>query len=152
METSIHRHIFDAVGPDFGFEVESADGFAEERCFFSLGFGQGDLERGEEELDGEAGEAGAGAEVEESSSGRKKRLDVDASEQAFAEVAADDFFRFADGGEVGAGVPAQEDVEVEAEVRVEGRRYGCAGEVGFEERGDLGFAEGHGATGRLLPG
>jgi hypothetical protein len=38
-----------------------------------------------------------------------------ASEEAFAEVAADDVFGVADGGEVGAGVPLEEEVEIGGE-------------------------------------
>lgn len=33
-------------------------------------------------------------------------------EEAFAEVALDDLFRAADGGEADAGVPAEEEVEI----------------------------------------
>ena len=40
-------------------------------------------------------------------------------EEALAEVAADDVFGVADGGEVGAGVPLEEQVEVGGELGVE---------------------------------
>ena len=58
-------------------------------------------------------------------------------EEAFAEVAADDLFGVADGGEVGAGVPFEEEVEVEGELGDQG--CGGIGQVGREERGDCGF-------------
>ena len=59
-------HGFDAGRPDLcSREVEGADGFAEERGLFVLRFGQGDLDVGAEEGDGQAGEASPGAEVEE---------------------------------------------------------------------------------------
>ena len=77
---------------------------------------------------------------------------MDAGEEAFAEVAADDFFGFADGGEVGAGVPAEKKIKVDAELSVKVRRSWHAGEVGFEEGGDVAFGECHGLTGRRLPG
>jgi hypothetical protein len=41
-------------------------------------------------------------------------------EEAFAEVAADDLFGIADGGEIGAGVPLEEEMEVSRELRKQG--------------------------------
>ena len=94
---------FGAGGPDLGGKGECADGLAEEGGFLVLGFGEGDAPGGVEELDGEAGEAGSGAKVEEGGfEGLRGKLE--AGEEGFAEVALDDGFRVADGGEVGAGV------------------------------------------------
>jgi hypothetical protein len=131
----------DARGPDFGGEMQGADGFAEERCLFALGFGEGNAKRGVEELDGEAGKAGTGAEVEEGGVGWEAWSEVPGSEEAFAEVAADDFFGVADGGEVGAGVPLEEEVEVGGELGVEVRWYGKEVQIGVEEGGDASFRE-----------
>jgi hypothetical protein len=38
-------------------------------------------------------------------------------EEAFSEVATDDFLWVADGGEVGASVPLEEEIEVDGELR-----------------------------------
>jgi len=106
-------HDFDTVGPDLGVgEGESADDFAEEGGFFVLGFGEGYCDFGAEEGHGQAREAGSGAEVEQGAGGGRKVL---RGEEAFAEVTLDDLFGVADGREVGAGVPFEEEVEVEGE-------------------------------------
>ena len=70
------------------------------------------MEIGEEKLDGEAGESGSAAEVQQGFCWGE----MGGGEEAFAEVAADDLFGVADGGEVGAGVPLEEQVEVEGEL------------------------------------
>ena len=58
------REGFGAGGPDFNVgKVEGANGFAEEGGLFVLGFGQGDMGFGVKEGDGEAREAGSGAQV-----------------------------------------------------------------------------------------
>jgi hypothetical protein len=58
------------------------------------------------------------------------RLEMDAGEEGLAEVALDDFFGVADGGEVGAGVPLEEEIEIGGELGVEGSGEGDVGEVG----------------------
>jgi hypothetical protein len=116
------RHGLDPSGPYLGGEVEGADGFAKECSFFVLRLGQGDFDVRTEQRDGEAGKAGAGAEVQE---GGGVEVEVTGGEEAFTEVALDDLFRLADGCEVGAGVPLKEKVEV-------------SGELGKESRGDFG--------------
>jgi hypothetical protein len=136
VELAAERHGFYAGGPDFGLQAEGTDDFAEEGGLFVLGFGEGDGELGVEELDGESGESGTGAEVEEGRGGS----DVLGSEEAFAEVAADDLFGVADGGEVGAGVPLEEEVEISGELGEEG--FGQTWGVGGEEGSDFGFGEG----------
>ncbi len=120
VELAAGGHGFDAAGPDFGLEGEGADGFAEEGGFFVLGFGEGDVDVGAEEGDGEAGKACSGAEVEE---GLGVGGEMVGGEEAFAEVAADDLFGVADGGEVGAGVPFEEEVEVGGELGEEVARW-----------------------------
>ena len=109
VEGAVRRHRLDALGPDFCGDGERADGFAEERGFLPLGFCEGDGDFGVKELDGQAGETGAGAEVEQ----RVGRTDVGGGEEALAEVAADDLLGRADGGEVDSGVPFLDEVEVE---------------------------------------
>ncbi len=141
-------HVLYAAGPDGRVgQVEAADGLAEEACLLALGLGERDVQVWEQELDGQAGEAGSGAEVEktgrreEGRGKRKVRSELEGAEEALAEVALDDALGVADGGEVGAGVPAEEEVEVGGELREE--RCGGWGiaQVGGEEGGDAGFGE-----------
>ena len=108
-------HRFCAGGPYFCLETEGADHFAEEGSLFVLGFGEGYGDVGTEELDGEAGEACSGAEVEEGRAGSE----VLSGKEALAEVTADDLLGIADGGEIGSGVPLEEQIEVGGELRVE---------------------------------
>ncbi len=116
MKTAGFGHGFDPGGPYFSGEAESSDYFSEEGGFFVLGFGEGDLNFRVKQGDWQARKACTGAEVEESC---RRWVEVLGSEEAFAEVAADDLFRVADGGEVGAGVPLEE--EVRDTLRVLGR-------------------------------
>jgi len=126
---------FDAGGPDFDVrKVESADSFAEEGGFFVLGFGEGDLNVGAEDCSGKAGEAGSGTEVQK---GCGAGVKVPGGEETFAEVTADDLLGIADRGEVGTGVPLEEEVEIGRELEEEGG--GCFGKVGREEIGYGGF-------------
>jgi hypothetical protein len=119
---------FGAGSPDFYVrEVESANGFAEEARFFVLRFGEGDLDIGAQQGDREAGKAGSGAEVEKSSSFFGE---MGGGEEAFAEVPADYLFGVPDGGEIGAGVPFEEKVEV-------------SGELGKEAGGGFGEIRGY---------
>ena len=53
-----------AGGVDGDGETENADGFLEEGGLLALRFGQGDGDLGAADCDGDAGKAGAGAEVE----------------------------------------------------------------------------------------
>lgn len=105
---------FSAGGVDLDVgEAEGAEGFAEKGGFFMLGFGEGDRELGAEDGDGEARESCSGAEVE-------KRGEIfgegAGGEDGFEEVAGEDAFAIADGGEVGAGVPLLEEIEVGCEL------------------------------------
>src|SRR5258708_28638570 len=106
-------------------KIQGAHGVAEEGSLFVLGFGEGDLKVGAKESDGQAGEAGSGSEVKERhrAGGRGSWIQVAGGEEALAKVTADDLFRIADGGEVGAGVPFEEEVEVGGEL-VDQRRGG----------------------------
>lgn len=121
-------------------QCKGADDFAQEGDFLVLGFEEGGAEARRPELDGEAGESGAGADVEKvecfgwrlavgnargSLDGRRgacgtalacagggacaytRRKQGLGSEERFAKVAGDDGFGVTDGGEVGAGVPAE---------------------------------------------
>jgi hypothetical protein len=139
VELTGRRHGFDASGPDFYvLKLEGADGFAEEGGFLVLGFGQGYTDFGVEEGYGKAGEACSRAQIEEGvweSLGRAYAL---AGEEAFAEVAADYLLGVADGGEVGAGVPLEEEIQVSGEPGHHILRWGDR-EVGRQELGDLGF-------------
>jgi hypothetical protein len=125
------------VGPHFGGKVEAADSFAEEGSLFVLGFGEGDLNVGAKEGDGQAREAGSGTEVEECGGAGVKVL---GGEEAFPEMAADDLSGISDGGEVGPGVPLEEELEVGGELGEEGD--GDFGQVRGEQACDCGFGEG----------
>jgi hypothetical protein len=102
-------HGFDPGSPDFGGKAESADYFSEECGFFVLGFGKGDLNLRVKQGDRQPWEACSLTEVEEGSS---RWVEMLGCEEAFTEVATDDLFRLADGGEVGAGVPLEEKIKV----------------------------------------
>ena len=73
---------------------------------------------------GRPGKPAARAEVEQGSGGAEIRR----GEEAFAEVAADDLFRIANGGEVGAGVPLEQKVEIGGELG--GARLAESGKIG----------------------
>jgi hypothetical protein len=118
VEVAGFGHGFGAGGPNFDREAEGADGFAEERGLFVLGFGQGNGNFGVQKGYGDAGKTCPAAEVEEGGGCQAK---VTGGEEAFAEVATDYFFGVADGGEVGAGVPFEEEIEIGGELGEETR-------------------------------
>jgi len=107
-------------------QCKGAGEFAEEGGFLLIGFDQGEGDVVGPEFDGDAREAGARAEVcyavvsrwslvvgkvktfHHRGHGINLREEVASGEEGFAEVAGDDFFWIADGGEVDAGVPAEE--------------------------------------------
>ena len=61
---------------------------------------------------------------------------MEAGEEAFAEVAADDLFRVADGREVDAAVPLEDKLKIIMELPVDrGRDWGIA-DIGIEEDRD----------------
>jgi hypothetical protein len=70
-EEAAGRQRLHAVGPDLGCEAQRADGLAEEAGLLALGLGQRDAECGEQKLDGQAGKASAGAEVQQRGLGGK---------------------------------------------------------------------------------
>jgi hypothetical protein len=99
---------------------KGAGDFAEEGGFLVVRFDQREGDFGGPEFDGDAWESGAGTDVGEGGGRVKVRIfnhrghggrageEVAGGEEAFAEVAGDDLFGIADGGEVDAGVPAEE--------------------------------------------
>jgi hypothetical protein len=93
MESAIGGHGFDTTRPYLGGEIEGANNFAQERCLFVLGFGEGDLDLGAEKRDGNSGKACSGSKVEESGG---IRIEMARGKEAFAEVPADDLFGVAD--------------------------------------------------------
>jgi hypothetical protein len=100
-------------------QCKGAGDFAEEGGLLVVGLDQSERDVRGPELDGEAGESGAGAEVGDRIKGFHHRghrehrgEEVAGGEEALAEVAGDDFFGVADGGEVDAGVPAEEYIDV----------------------------------------
>ncbi len=155
-ETGDGGQILDPACPYLSLQSESTDDFTQEGCLFPLGFGQRYAPMGVQKLDGQPGESGSGAEVEQGWGGWgpgfrlgigldiEPWLQVHAGEEALTKVAADHLFGGADGGEVGSGVPAEQQVEVYRETVVEflGRR--SSAEVGLKERGDAARGKGLG--------
>ncbi len=119
-------------------QCKCADHFAQERGFLLVGFNERDMQIRSPDFDGEAGEAGAGAKVDEVASPRPPMLgqngilirragrglagaeprphtgreEAAGGKQGFAEVASDNFFGGADGGEVDARIPAEKYIDV----------------------------------------
>ncbi len=125
-------------------EGEHADDFAEE-CGLALARldqRQRDLRR--PDLDGQAGEAGAGADVEQTDAagnGGVSREKVRGGEQGFANMSCHDIFRIARGGEIHAGVPAEQEVEVGGDPlhleRGDSRRLTGPGDERREQGGEV---------------
>ena len=134
VESAVDRHLFDAAGPDLRGEIEGADSFAEKAGFFVLGFGEGDLNIRTQKPDRDAREACPGAEVEE---GGGVAREMARGKEAFAKMTANNLFRVADCGEIGAGVPFEEEVEVQRELGQQGSRG--IRKIRCEEVGDCGF-------------
>ena len=92
-------------------QCKAAGDFAQEGGFLVVGFDQGQVDLGRPDFYGQAGEAGAGADVDQTDRLSRRDLggeEVGCGEQGFSEVASDDFFLIVDGGEVDAGVPAEQ--------------------------------------------
>jgi hypothetical protein len=134
VEAPVGGHGLYATGPDLGGEVERPDDLAKEGRLLVLGFGEGHGDLGAKKGYGQTGKTGSRAEVKE---GPDAGVKVAASKEALAKVAADDLLRIADGREIGAGVPFEEEVEVSGEVGKE--VSGDFGKVGNEEPGYCGF-------------
>jgi hypothetical protein len=134
VEAPVGGHGLYATGPDLGGEGEGPDGLAKERGLLVLGFGEGDRDLRAKKGYRQTGKTGSRAEVKE---GPDAGVKVAGGKEALAKVAADDLLRIADGGEVGACVPFEEEVEVGGEVGKE--VSGDFGKVGNEEPGYCGF-------------
>ena len=98
-----------AAGVDTCRNAGDADGFAEEGGFFVLRLGEGDADFRPADGDGNSGEAGTGTVVEECGDPGRKRLRAG---DGFEEVALEDAAGIADGGEIGAGVPTEEERKI----------------------------------------
>ncbi len=90
------------------FKPRVRDSFAEKGGLLILGLSQCYLQIRKQKLDGQAREASAAPEVQKCLS----RRELSGSEQALAEMTTDDLFRVTDGGEIGMGVPLEEEIEV----------------------------------------
>ena len=91
-----------------------ADDLAQESRLLLIGLDQSEANVGGPDLDGQAGEAGAGADVDEVR-GRVARdhttgggEESAGGEERFAKVARDDLLRLADGSQVDARIPAEQ--------------------------------------------
>lgn len=125
---------FGAGGVDAGMEAEGADGYLKEGGFLRLGFSEGDGERGAADGDGDARQAGSGAEVEE---GGKACGQSAGGGDGFEKMAAEDRFRIADGSQIDAGAPVEEERQVVANSFIFStlqRIKACAGEELMETR------------------
>lgn len=136
VETTIGWHRLDTARPDFGAEIEGADGFPQESGLFVLRFGERDVNVTPEKGNGKAGEACPRAKVEQ---GRGIGVKMTSGEETLSEVAANDLFGIADRGEVRARIPFQEEVEVERELGEQ--PGGRIRKVGNQEVSDFGFRE-----------
>lgn len=97
---------------------EGTDGFVEECGFLALGFGEGDGDLGAANGDGDAGKASSGAIVEKGA--HAGRQGVGAGDR-LDEVTGKNLFGATNGSEVGAGVPALNQLEVlDEEVKLAG--------------------------------
>jgi hypothetical protein len=160
-------------------QCKSAGDFAQEGGLLVIGLDQSEGDVGSPEFEREAGESGAGAHIgytgrvhsfhHRGHSGGRGRAgkQVAGGEQALAEVAGDDVFGVADGGQIDAGVPPDEDIDIRrytlqlcqrqdsrlltglrrfamAIVRARGfaRDRGPAREKGLEQLGDAGGVHG----------
>ena len=128
---------FAAGGPHRGAKTKDAHCLLEERGFFVLGLSQHDHELRMDKLDGEAWEASSGTKIEQ---GCRSFGYVTGGEEGFAEVAFYDIFRLADRREIGAGVPAEQEVEVERELKKQLLCWG--GKVGLDEPFDCAVRKG----------
>jgi len=105
--------VLQAVGAGSnGFEAGDPGGLFEESALFRHGLEQGDGKGWESDLEGQAWETGAAADVEETALEGQEFND----EQAFAKVAGDALLRVANGGEVDFLIPADEEIEVSIEL------------------------------------
>ena len=93
-------------------EVEGAADFAKEGRFFAVAFDQGELKPGRPILDGQAGESGAAAEIEERFCWIPGKR-AGGRQRATRQSGGDHLFGRAQGGEVHALVPAGEQLEMD---------------------------------------
>ena len=95
-------------------EMECATDFTEKGRFFAMAFDEGELQPGSPILQGQAREAGTAAEIEDLMLGvaGKERA---GGEERLAEMTNDQFLGRTQGSEVHALVPADEQVEVDAD-------------------------------------
>lgn len=124
-----------AGGMDGGVEGEYADGFAKEGGLLVLRFGECDVDVVAAKGDGDAGEAAAGSVVEE---GGDACWYLVCNRNRFNKMTTYYTFLIADGGEIGAGVPANK------ERKIGGKAGGGVG----GERGQTGLGEERLKTGR----
>lgn len=116
-------------------QCEGAGDLAQECGFLVAGLDESERYRRVPELDGDAGEAGAGADIGESGfhhrgnrghRGTQWKQNT-GGEEAFAEVAGDDCFGITDGGQIHARVPAKEYIDVRRYMfEVSGRQLSVA--------------------------
>lgn len=133
-------------------QYKRATDFPQKRSFLVIGLDEHDGYGRRPELDRDAGEAGTGADVSQRDGrrghGRRrsagcnglKREEVAGCEKAFAEMASDDLLGIADGGQIDAGVPPHQYIDVRRYMGEErsGRRPGVFSDEGGQQRGGPG--------------
>lgn len=103
------RQFFQPLAADADLvETAGAGSFFKEGALFRHRFEEGDGKLGKSDLQGQAGEAGATADVEQGA----VELEVPRDEKAFTEVAGHAFFRRANGREVDFLVPTKQQIEI----------------------------------------
>ncbi len=133
-------------------QIEGAHDFVEEGGFLVVRLDQDQAQAWGMDLEGQAREAGAGAEVDDVKRSfptllRQERArpgwaiqENPGGGERLAEVSCNDMFRFAHRGQVDAGVPAQQQVEVGGDLSE--LRAGKAGRIGLEQGSDAGGIHG----------
>jgi len=122
-------------------QCKSAGDFAKEGGLLVVGLDQREGEVRVPEFEGETGESGAGAYVGDCKTlhhrghGGRRREKIAGGEEALAEVAGYDFFGVADGGEVDAGIPAEEYIDVRRYTMQLGGGQDCRFLSGFRRFG-----------------
>ena len=99
-------------------QCKPAGDFAQKGRLLLVRFDECQVDMGGPHFNGKSGETGAGSDVDHGARARTLAPtlfcgeEVAGGEEGFAEVAGYDFFRLADGGEVDAGIPAQEYIDI----------------------------------------
>ncbi|KEZ99445.1 hypothetical protein A11M_0101040 [Xanthomonas vasicola pv. vasculorum NCPPB 895] len=133
----VGRRLVQRFGARFGHagvaQLQMAQGFAHEARLLAVAFHQRYLQLRAGDRQGDAGQAGAGAQVGQSAAG-----DVGLHGQRIEQMAGNHLARVAHGGEVVGLVPAHQQGQVAQQRRGEGRIQGLGLQAAFERGRDIG--------------